>query len=72
MFSHDRYWAGRSAWADLIKNARTLDRLIWFHVPTRLTPKTQEEIDSGKLQRNLEEIEIVMKEKRIALDLVEG
>ena len=41
-------------------------------MPTRLTPKTQAEIDSGKLQRSVEEVEIVMKEKRIALDLIEG
>jgi hypothetical protein len=49
-----------------------MGRLIWFHVPPRLTPKTLEEIQSGERQRSIEEMNKVMEEKRMALDLIEG
>lgn len=49
-----------------------MGRLIWFHVPPRLSPKTQEEIDSGTIIRTPEEKNKVMSEKRMALDLIEG
>ncbi|KAI0057278.1 UPF0187-domain-containing protein [Artomyces pyxidatus] len=68
---YDRYWMGRSSWSDLMRNARTLTRLIWFHVPLRLTPKTPEETNNPA-PRNVEEIRKIMKEKRAALDLIEG
>lgn len=63
---------GRSCWSDVIKNARTIGRLIWFHVPPYLSIKTTEEIRAGKFQRSPQELSKVMAEKRMALDLVEG
>ncbi|KZT22528.1 hypothetical protein NEOLEDRAFT_1097736 [Neolentinus lepideus HHB14362 ss-1] len=69
---YDRYWMGRCCWSDTIRNIRTLARLIWFHVPPRLTVKTQEEIDSGVMKRGEEEMRRVMGEKRLALELLEG
>lgn len=71
-YRYDRYWMGRTAWTDIIKNSRIMGRLIWFHVPPRLSPKTQEEIDSGTIIRTPEEKNKVMSEKRMALDLIEG
>jgi len=61
--SYDRYWAGRCAWSDLIKLSRTLSRLIWFHVPLKAP---QEE----SVRENYDEL--VMREKVVALDLIEG
>ncbi|KAJ3777473.1 UPF0187-domain-containing protein [Lentinula raphanica] len=72
MSGYDRYWLGRSVWSDLIRNTRTMGRLVWYHVPPRLTPKTDEEIKSGQLNRSHEELVKVMAEKRLALDLIEG
>ncbi|KDR72660.1 hypothetical protein GALMADRAFT_252832 [Galerina marginata CBS 339.88] len=69
---YDRYWMGRTCWSDVIRNSRTLGRLIWFHVPLRLTAKTAEEIQSGKTLRPEEELNKIMTEKRMALDLLEG
>jgi ion channel-forming bestrophin family protein len=43
-----------------------------FHVPPILTPKTQDENDSGILKRSTTEMHEVMVEKRMALDLIEG
>jgi len=63
---------GRTAWGDVVRNARTLSRLIWFHVPLRLTPKTAEEMASGKVNRPVSELNKVMAEKRMAMDLIEG
>jgi putative membrane protein len=63
---------GRTCWSDVIRNSRTLSRLIWFHVPPCLTPKRPEETQSGQLQRSTEELNKVMAEKLMALDLVEG
>jgi putative membrane protein len=63
---------GRVCWSDLIRNTRTMSRLIWFHVPPLFTPKTPQEIASGKADRGPEEIAKVMAEKRLALDLIEG
>ena len=70
--SYERYWLGRTCWSDVIRNSRTLSRLIWFHVPLRLTAKTQQEIETGQLNRTAEELNKVMAEKLVALDLVEG
>jgi len=63
---------GRTCWSDVIRNSRTLGRLIWFHVPPRLTAKTPEEIQTGVLQRSTQEMNKVMLEKLMALDLIEG
>lgn len=49
-----------------------MGRLVWFHVPPRLTPKTPQETDSGRVNRSPEEMIKVMVEKRMALDLVEA
>ncbi|KAJ7032597.1 UPF0187-domain-containing protein [Mycena alexandri] len=64
MSGYDRYWMGRTAWTDVIRNARTMGRLIWYHVPLRLTP--------GPDARTPHELGKVMAEKRMALDLVEA
>ncbi|KAI5118413.1 hypothetical protein M0805_002865 [Coniferiporia weirii] len=61
---YDRYWMGRCCWSDLIKNSRTMSRLIWIHVPllTQKGPSSNEAIIVRK----------IMREKRLALDLIEG
>ncbi|KIY65215.1 UPF0187-domain-containing protein [Cylindrobasidium torrendii FP15055 ss-10] len=69
---YERYWMGRTCWSDVIKNIRTMSRLIWFHVPPTVTPRTSAELESGKLARSKEELLKVMAEKRTALDLAEG
>lgn len=63
MTGYDRYWMGRSCWGDVIRNARAMGRLIWYHVPPQLTVERL----GGK-----EEMMLVMREKRMALDLVEA
>jgi len=65
MSGYDRYWTGRSSWSDVIRNLRTLSRLVWVHVPLRLAPKSDREVQP-------EEIKTCMEEKRVALDLVLG
>ncbi|THU84170.1 UPF0187-domain-containing protein [Dendrothele bispora CBS 962.96] len=72
MSGYDRYWMGRTTWSDVIRNSRTIGRLVWFHVPPRLTPKTKEEEASGQMMRSTAELVKVMAEKRMALDLIEG
>ncbi|KAI9464765.1 UPF0187-domain-containing protein [Russula earlei] len=70
---YEQYWMGRTAWSDVVKHTQTLMRLIWFHVPLRLTPKTPQELGQQVTpSRSGEEMEAVMKEKRVALDLLEG
>jgi len=69
---YDRYWMGRTYWSDVIRNSRTIGRLIWFHVPPRLTPKTAKETESAQVLRPTQELVKVMAEKRMALDLVLG
>ena len=69
---YDRYWMGRTCWSDLIRNSRTMSRLIWFHVPPRLTSKTPEEMMKGRTERSEEEMLKVMSEKYMALDLILG
>jgi len=69
---YDRYWMGRTCWSDIIRDSRTMGRLIWFHVPPLLSAKTPEEIQSGTLNRAKQEMMQVMAEKRLALDLVEA
>ncbi|KAJ7648850.1 Bestrophin, RFP-TM, chloride channel-domain-containing protein [Mycena rosella] len=64
---YDRYWMGRTAWSDVIRNARTMGRLIWYHVPVRLTPGA-----AAAIPRTPQELGKVMAEKRMALDLVEA
>ncbi|KAJ2932541.1 hypothetical protein H1R20_g4565, partial [Candolleomyces eurysporus] len=72
MSGYERYWLGRGYWSDIVRNSRTLSRLIWFHVPARLSPKTPEEVQSGQPQRSAQEVNKVMAEKRMALDLIYG
>jgi len=71
--AYDQYLTGRTAWSNVAKHTLTLSRLIWFHVPLRLSPKTQEEL--AKLVaplRGKEEVETVMSEKWMALEMLEG
>ncbi|KAJ7865047.1 UPF0187-domain-containing protein [Mycena olivaceomarginata] len=68
MSGYDRYWMGRTAWTDVIRNARTMARLIWYHVPPRLTPN----VPGVSNVRTPQEMGKVMAEKRMALDLVEA
>ena len=64
---------GRTAWSNVVKNIHTLSRLIWFHVPLRLTPKTPQELAQPVApSRSKEEVETVMREKHRALELLEG
>lgn len=63
---------GRTYWSDVIRNARGMGRVVWFHVPSRLSPRTPEEIADGTTHRSKEEMLKVMAEKRMALDLIEG
>ncbi|KAJ7279047.1 Bestrophin, RFP-TM, chloride channel-domain-containing protein [Mycena rebaudengoi] len=72
MSGYDRYWMGRAAWSDIIRNSRTMGRLIWYHVPARLTVKTEQETISGKIIRSPQELSKAMAEKRMALDLVQA
>ncbi|KAJ3891729.1 Bestrophin, RFP-TM, chloride channel-domain-containing protein [Lentinula edodes] len=72
MSGYDRYWQGRTAWSDVIQHSRSLGRLIWYHVPPRLTPRTAEEISTGLMNRTSSELVRVMAEKRMALDLILG
>ncbi|KAJ7873082.1 Bestrophin, RFP-TM, chloride channel-domain-containing protein [Mycena olivaceomarginata] len=67
-----RAMSGQLCRSDVIKNARSMGRLIWYHVPPRLTPKTAEETISGQVIRSPQELSKAMSEKRMALDLVLG
>jgi putative membrane protein len=64
---------GRQGWSDLMRNSRTLSRLIWFHVPLRLVPvgTTPKEGDPPALDPDAASKQ-VMAEKRMALDLIEA
>jgi putative membrane protein len=69
MSGYDRYWMGRIAWSDIVKNSRTLSRLIWFHVPLRIKPVTANaplDLDADEVAKQ------VMAEKRQALNLIEA
>jgi hypothetical protein len=70
---YDQSWMGRTAWSNVVKNIQTLSRLIWFHVPLRLTPKTPQELAQPVApSRGKEEVETVMREKQMALELLQG
>ncbi|KAJ7265651.1 Bestrophin, RFP-TM, chloride channel-domain-containing protein [Mycena rebaudengoi] len=68
--SYDRYWTGRTAWSDVVRNTRTLGRMIWYHIPLRLSSRLHEEPIGAR--RSEAEMKRVMHEKKMALDLVEG
>ena len=55
---------GRVSWSDIIKNSRTLCRLIWIHAPLRMS--------KGSSPSALNEAEACMREKQLALDLIEA
>ncbi|CAE6437190.1 unnamed protein product, partial [Rhizoctonia solani] len=65
---YDRYWQGRTFWSDIIKNARTMGRLIWFHVPNSVS-KSPSDLSAAD---RASESEQVISEKRMALRLVQG
>ncbi|KAJ7624044.1 Bestrophin, RFP-TM, chloride channel-domain-containing protein [Mycena polygramma] len=71
MSGYDRYWMGRTAWSDVIRNARTMGRLIWYHIPLRVLPPVSTPGEPLP-QPSLHERAKVMAEKRMALDLVEA
>jgi putative membrane protein len=54
--------------SDLIRNSRTIGRLIWIHVPNTVS-KSFAHLSEQEKER---EVEQALKEKRIALGLVEG
>ncbi|KAL1676573.1 Bestrophin, RFP-TM, chloride channel-domain-containing protein [Schizophyllum commune] len=66
------YWMGQTCWTEVIRNSRAQSRLIWIHVPLRLSPKTPEETEKAQTIRPEEELLQVMNEKRMALDLIEA
>ncbi|KAG9122316.1 hypothetical protein FRC07_001367, partial [Ceratobasidium sp. 392] len=68
MSGYDRYWQGRTMWSDLIKNGRTIGRLIWLHVPNTVS-KSGTTLSEKEKEREAEQ---VVNEKRTALGLVEG
>lgn len=59
---------GRTYWSDIVRNSRTFGRLLWFHVPLLLTPRSP----SQPAVNDAEVEERIMREKRMALDLIEG
>ncbi|KAF8523929.1 hypothetical protein BU17DRAFT_63572 [Hysterangium stoloniferum] len=61
------YWWGRCAWSDIVKTSRTMSRLVWIHVP----PKINKPIDAND-ETPRDEIGQAMREKRIALELIEA
>ncbi|KAJ7237639.1 hypothetical protein C8J57DRAFT_1568061 [Mycena rebaudengoi] len=68
--SYDRYWTGRMAWSDVIRNTRSLRRMIWHHTPLRLSSRLPEEPIGAR--RSEAEMKRAIHEKKMALDLVEG
>ncbi|TRM65371.1 Bestrophin, RFP-TM, chloride channel-domain-containing protein [Schizophyllum amplum] len=66
------YWMGQTCWTEIIRNSRSQSRLIWFHVPLRMTPKTSDETDKAQTIRPEEELLQIMNEKHMALDLIEA
>lgn len=64
MSGYDRYWQGRTAWSDTIRHCRTISRLIWFHVPPKLSSTSKEPSEKEMAQ--------VMREKKLALDMIEA
>lgn len=70
-----RYWWGRCAWSDLIKNSRTMSRLIWIHVPPRLrkvTSVNSPDLPPAPEPSFREETGQAMREKRMMMDLIEA
>jgi putative membrane protein len=63
---------GRTCWSDIIRNTRTMARLIWYHVPPRLSrtvPSDGQDSAESILKREMQQI---MAEKKMALDVLEG
>lgn len=50
-------------WGEVIKNCRTLSRLIWIHIPPKL---------SATKEPTLEDMKLALAEKKAALGLIEG
>jgi hypothetical protein len=51
-----------------------MGRLVWFHVPLRLSPQAQAPAEAGsdRSKRPVGEMKKVMAEKKMALDIIEG
>ncbi|TDL16636.1 UPF0187-domain-containing protein [Rickenella mellea] len=70
---YDRYWMGRCCWSDITRTSRTFGRLAWIHVPLNLANTPSVHKDEGKEDgKRIQEMQQVMREKRMALELVEG
>jgi hypothetical protein len=52
----------------MIKNARTISRLIWIHVPNSIS-KTPNDLSAKEREKQVTQ---VVAEKKVALGLVEG
>ncbi|KAH7337607.1 Bestrophin, RFP-TM, chloride channel-domain-containing protein [Rhizoctonia solani] len=65
---YDRYWQGRTLWSDMIKNSRTIGRLIWLHVPNSISKSSG---DLSEKEREKESKQALL-EKREALRLIQG
>ncbi|CAE6488252.1 unnamed protein product, partial [Rhizoctonia solani] len=65
---YDRYWQGRTLWSDMIKNSRTMGRLIWLHVPNSISKSSG---DLSAKERTKESKQMLL-EKREALRLIQG
>ncbi|KAH8110414.1 Bestrophin, RFP-TM, chloride channel-domain-containing protein [Phellopilus nigrolimitatus] len=70
---YDRYWTGRCCWSDLMKTSRTMSRLIWIHVPLRVRKESEYYYDDDDEDPKFKnDARHVLREKRLALDLLEG
>ncbi|EKM53790.1 uncharacterized protein PHACADRAFT_211435 [Phanerochaete carnosa HHB-10118-sp] len=78
MSGYDRYWQGRSVWADVIRQSRTFARFVWYHVPLEIENvqkdgEEQNEEQKAKVKKEkLKVMQRVMAEKRMALELIEA
>lgn len=64
---YERYSTARDAWTTMMRTIRSMSRLVWIHIPLRLTFDSKRSRDTA-----IAEARQVMKEKRMALDLMEG
>ncbi|KAI0666939.1 Bestrophin, RFP-TM, chloride channel-domain-containing protein [Trametes maxima] len=69
---YDRYWQGRSAWSDIARTSRTFSRLVWIHIPLKLSSASEGSESNSVAGLDVVVARRVMAEKRTALGLVEG
>ncbi|KAJ7801560.1 hypothetical protein B0H14DRAFT_3489393 [Mycena olivaceomarginata] len=68
MSGYDCYWMSRTAWTDVICNARTMAHLIWYHIP----PTPHPACCGASNVQTPQEMGNFTAEKRMALDLVDA